>query len=177
MPKVNVYLPDDLYEAVKDAKVSLSPVCQRALQREVAMCTPVGDNPTAVADRLWQTKLDEDEERYARGYATGASWAREVATYRELERMERYGRDSDFVFELDEAHSLVGFELRKSADEELRPQDFTRYDAARPYDQGVVAGALAVWNQVAGLLRSRQLDEDAAGSRGERPDLRGHHRR
>src|SRR5689334_9408393 len=35
MPKINVYLPDDLAEAVKEAGVPVSPVCQRALEGAV----------------------------------------------------------------------------------------------------------------------------------------------
>jgi ATP-dependent Clp protease ATP-binding subunit ClpC len=35
MPKINVYLPDDLAEAVRDAQVPVSAICQTALQRAV----------------------------------------------------------------------------------------------------------------------------------------------
>jgi ATP-dependent Clp protease ATP-binding subunit ClpC len=35
MPKVNVYLPDDLAEAVKDAQVPVSAICQAALEKAV----------------------------------------------------------------------------------------------------------------------------------------------
>jgi ATP-dependent Clp protease ATP-binding subunit ClpC len=35
MPKINVYLPDDLAEAVKESGVSVSAVCQRALEQAV----------------------------------------------------------------------------------------------------------------------------------------------
>ncbi|MEO7442163.1 MAG: Clp protease N-terminal domain-containing protein, partial [Acidimicrobiales bacterium] len=33
MPKINVYLPDDLAEAVKAASIPVSSVCQRALEQ------------------------------------------------------------------------------------------------------------------------------------------------
>jgi ATP-dependent Clp protease ATP-binding subunit ClpC len=54
MPKINVYLPDDLAEAVKDAGVPVSAVCQRALEQAVRRVTstrelsasPVRDLPT-----------------------------------------------------------------------------------------------------------------------------------
>jgi ATP-dependent Clp protease ATP-binding subunit ClpA len=39
MPKVNIYLPDDLAAAVKDAGVPLSAVCQRALEQAVRRVT------------------------------------------------------------------------------------------------------------------------------------------
>ncbi|GLY87621.1 Clp protease N-terminal domain-containing protein [Actinoallomurus iriomotensis] len=35
MPKINVYLPDDLAEAVKDSGVPVSAICQRALDQAV----------------------------------------------------------------------------------------------------------------------------------------------
>lgn len=41
MPKINVYLPDDLAEAVKDAGVPVSAVCQRALELAVRRVTAV----------------------------------------------------------------------------------------------------------------------------------------
>jgi ATP-dependent Clp protease ATP-binding subunit ClpA len=41
MPKINVYLPDDLAEAVKDAGVPVSAVCQRALEQAVRRVTAI----------------------------------------------------------------------------------------------------------------------------------------
>jgi ATP-dependent Clp protease ATP-binding subunit ClpA len=41
MPKINVYLADDLAEAVKDAAVPVSAVCQRALEQAVRRVTAI----------------------------------------------------------------------------------------------------------------------------------------
>lgn len=41
MPKVNVYLPDDLAEAVKDIGVPVSAICQRALEQSVKRVTAI----------------------------------------------------------------------------------------------------------------------------------------
>jgi ATP-dependent Clp protease ATP-binding subunit ClpA len=41
MPKINVYLPDDLAEAVKDAGLPVSAVCQRALEQAVRRVTAI----------------------------------------------------------------------------------------------------------------------------------------
>lgn len=41
MPKINVYLPDDLAEAVKEAGVPVSAVCQRALEQVVRRLTAI----------------------------------------------------------------------------------------------------------------------------------------
>ena len=47
MPKINVYLPDDLAEAVRDAGIPVSAVCQAALARAVREATSLqeGDEP------------------------------------------------------------------------------------------------------------------------------------
>lgn len=41
MPKINVYLPDDLADAVKDAGIPVSAVCQRALEHAIRRVTAV----------------------------------------------------------------------------------------------------------------------------------------
>ncbi len=56
MPKINVYLPDDLADAVRDAGIPVSAVCQRALEqavrrvtamREIAVTTGLSDDHLA----------------------------------------------------------------------------------------------------------------------------------
>jgi ATP-dependent Clp protease ATP-binding subunit ClpA len=41
MPKINVYLPDDLAEAVRDTGLPVSPICQRALELAVRRITTI----------------------------------------------------------------------------------------------------------------------------------------
>ncbi|WP_155336004.1 Clp protease N-terminal domain-containing protein, partial [Acrocarpospora corrugata] len=41
MPKINVYLPDELAEAVKDTGVPVSAICQRALEQAVRRITAI----------------------------------------------------------------------------------------------------------------------------------------
>ena len=48
MPKINVYLPDDLAAAVKEAGVPVSAVCQRALEQAVRRVTAI--RATALGD-------------------------------------------------------------------------------------------------------------------------------
>jgi ATP-dependent Clp protease ATP-binding subunit ClpC len=58
MPKINVYLPDDLAEAVKDSGVPVSAICQRALEQAVRRVNAIraatlGDlGPEDLATRL-----------------------------------------------------------------------------------------------------------------------------
>ena len=41
MPKINVYLPDDLADAVRDTGVPVSAICQRALEQAVRRVTAI----------------------------------------------------------------------------------------------------------------------------------------
>jgi len=58
MPKINVYLPDDLAESVRDSRLPVSAICQRALEQSMrrltaireATLTDLGDG--ALSDRL-----------------------------------------------------------------------------------------------------------------------------
>lgn len=52
MPKINVYLPDDLAEAVKDAGVPVSAVCQRALEQAVRRITAIREITSGSATTL-----------------------------------------------------------------------------------------------------------------------------
>jgi ATP-dependent Clp protease ATP-binding subunit ClpA len=56
MPKINVYLSDELAEAVKDAGLPVSPICQRAL--EVAVRKVAAIQETAKQDLLQLTEDD-----------------------------------------------------------------------------------------------------------------------
>lgn len=44
MPKINVYLPDDLAEAVKEASLPVSAICQRALEQAVRRVTAIRES-------------------------------------------------------------------------------------------------------------------------------------
>ncbi len=50
MPKINVYLPDDLAEAVKEAGVPVSAVCQRALEQAVRRVTAIRETVLGEVD-------------------------------------------------------------------------------------------------------------------------------
>lgn len=74
MPKINVYLPDDLANAVRDAGIPVSSVCQRALADAVANADgpEVGTGAEPTAERLDLSRLTK-RARTAVEYArTGA---------------------------------------------------------------------------------------------------------
>src|SRR6185369_3066570 len=50
MPKINVYLPDDLAEAVKEAGVPVSAICQRALEQAVRRVTAIRETALGELD-------------------------------------------------------------------------------------------------------------------------------
>ncbi|WP_436762052.1 Clp protease N-terminal domain-containing protein [Streptosporangium sp. V21-05] len=50
MPKINVYLPDELAEAVKKAGVPVSAVCQRALEQAVRRVTAIRETALDTSD-------------------------------------------------------------------------------------------------------------------------------
>jgi len=54
MPKVNVYLPDALADAVKDAQLPVSAICQAALEKAVRDVTSMRgtDEPPAASNRV-----------------------------------------------------------------------------------------------------------------------------
>ncbi|MBG0565894.1 Clp protease N-terminal domain-containing protein [Actinoplanes aureus] len=58
MPKINVYLPDDLADAVKDTGIPVSAICQRALEQAVRRITAIR------ATSLAQLTRDDLDERF-----------------------------------------------------------------------------------------------------------------
>src|SRR4051794_34405465 len=60
MPKINVYLPDELAEAVKATGVPVSAVCQRALEEAVKRMTALREVDPSALD------LDDPNSRLAR---------------------------------------------------------------------------------------------------------------
>lgn len=65
MPKVNVYLPDDLAESVKETGLPVSAICQRALEQSVKRVTAIravrdltGTDPTAALTSFTQRAKD-----------------------------------------------------------------------------------------------------------------------
>ncbi|MCP2262546.1 Clp amino terminal domain-containing protein, pathogenicity island component [Streptoalloteichus tenebrarius] len=62
MPKINVYLPDDLAEAVRNAGVPVSAVCQRALEQAVRRVTAIRESAL--------TDLDQEEPTGALSHLT-----------------------------------------------------------------------------------------------------------
>ena len=143
MPKINVYLPDELAEEVKLASVAVSEVCQRALREEllrVKVATAIGDDARlkAAAERLKASRESEEAGREADGRSAGMSWAFERAEYGELEALARLADESWLRVDVDDESwpTLYG-EL-----EDLRMRSLHATDA---FAQGFVTGARDAW--------------------------------
>ena len=72
MPKINVYLPDDLATAVRDAGIPVSAVCQRALADAVAATDGSLPRASAESDRL-QSRLTARLEKVLELAGRGAT--------------------------------------------------------------------------------------------------------
>ena len=86
--RVNVYLPDELARAVREAGIAISAVCQAALEQEVRKVQAAKEASSdleQVAARLRQTRTEAEKRDYAEGFELGVHWAKEEATEAELE--------------------------------------------------------------------------------------------
>src|SRR6478735_12181027 len=98
VPKITVYLPDDLATDVKAAGISVSPICQRALEEEVKRAALLrawsGDERLAAArERLLATTAHEDLDH---GRQQGREWALQMADQKELRRIASLVEGSDW---------------------------------------------------------------------------------
>jgi hypothetical protein len=170
VPKVNVYLSDDLHEQVKEFDISLSPICQAAVREEIER-TLAGKRATQdlapVLTRLLVSKAEEDKRRYREGYDFGVKWARNQASLSELERLEVYADSRGFyIIDLSHFPSLVDAFIGDAQDRDLDPDPdwFESLRGDKAYDRGVVEGAVALYAAVKVSLESeRKLESDAKG--------------
>ncbi len=144
MPKVNVYLPDDLAEQVKRLAVPVSATCQHALTQEVRRMEALRTATTdieATAKRLRGTVEEQDTEHRQDGLEAGTEWAKTYATWSELEDLVRWDGD----IRLDDDHSLIGF---------MQHRDYhgIEFSTWEPYWQGFLEGAEKVRETVRPLL-------------------------
>jgi hypothetical protein len=150
MPKATVYLADDLFEAVRRFDISLSPVCQRAVEEEVRRRQAAADarsDLARVAERLLHTRAGGEKHDFAEGFALGARWARDHATLAELENVVEMVRAGASTVRLDEDHSLPTFLTGHYWESDPAPSAFIRL-GERAFDRGVLAGATEVYEAV-----------------------------
>lgn len=151
MPKVNVYLPDELAAEAKAAGLPLSPICQLAIRKELdelAIAQSVTADLETVAARLNATIDAEDVEQRHDGREDGIAWAREYATASELRWIvDAFEPGTGGDFERESFDSMLDF---VSAKEGTWALSWRHEDNA--YWRGFVAGAEEVLEAVRPLL-------------------------
>lgn len=99
MPKMTIYVPDDLQaemtalEGNQDIKPNWSSVAQDAFKRECSLLTQrmkIAPTMRDAVDRLRRSKEREENAAKAAGDLAGRKWAAEEAEYSELVRLDRY---------------------------------------------------------------------------------------
>lgn len=146
MAKVTIYLPDNLAAEVRQHEtLNLSEVCQQGLRAEIcrrnAMANATSDIER-VAARL-QNHAIEDTSQNAQGYEAGSLWARERASWAELDQLAHYVARNYESFE--------PFEPPTSLVRMLEAQ-FGRQIIGRmqrdPFSEGLLDGVRAVYEAV-----------------------------
>lgn len=90
MPKVTIYLPEALHAAVKAAEITVSPICQGALRKEVErmkMIEKADAEIKGVAARLRDSMNEVQERRYDVGIYYGMDWASVGADWDDLSEL------------------------------------------------------------------------------------------
>jgi ATP-dependent Clp protease ATP-binding subunit ClpA/post-segregation antitoxin (ccd killing protein) len=133
VPKINVYLPDELAEAVKEAGLPVSAICQRALESAVARVTSIRE--TVVAAGALRDGLDDRA-----GFEQLTQRARTVLAVA-IDHAATSGSPVTTAHLLSamlaEGENLA---LRVLRSMEIEPDDLARNLAARTDPAGVAAG-------------------------------------
>ncbi len=157
MPRVNVYLPDELAESVRQLDISVSPVCQRALEQEVRKVQAAKEASSDlehVAARLRGDQQRDAKAQYTDGFEAGTRWAKDHATLTELEDIIRWRHDPGWT-RLDipeDTHSLAWFLGRQWGEDPGGSSLTYRLERGDPFIQGVLEGAAEVYRKVMPLL-------------------------
>lgn len=155
MAKVTIYLPDGLADRVKALDLSVSPVCQGALEEEVDKLAAVKDatrDMEKVAARLRETIKDDEVESRKQGFLDGTEWAREVATMSELRRVAGTARDYGRL-QLPMERCLADYVPQLWERRFRTDQRWTGWDVdSEAYLEGFIDAAATVYRGVAPLL-------------------------
>jgi hypothetical protein len=161
MPKTSVYLSDELAEAVRKAGISLSPVCQEALEKEVQRVQAQKEATSdleEVATRLKETASEEAEEQHEMGLDVGREWARDVATISELRRVAGVKSMNWYsaIFPVSLNNSISQrddvFELFPEWDPNYIADMDERSWEREPFTEGLIEGAAEILEAVEPLL-------------------------
>jgi post-segregation antitoxin (ccd killing protein) len=156
VPKATVYFGEDLFDAARRFEISMSPVCQRAVEEEVRRRQAAADaraDLASVAARLIRTRVEAVKRDFAEGFDLGARWARDHATLTELENLFEMVRAGASLVMIDEDHSLPVFLTGHFWEADPAPEAFTRL-GERAFGRGILAGAVEVYDAVQPYLQT-----------------------
>lgn len=170
MPKVNVYVPDELLAEVRAADIAVSTVCQEALEAEVRRRNAVAgadEDLLAVAARLVEADAAEQRRAHEDGLAFGIWWARGYATRAELEVVDRaVGRG--WMVQYRSVPTMIGALMRRYDEPDVASDDWLDGERSS-FDRGVLVGAADVYRAVKPLLEDAQRQARRRDSAKRRP--------
>jgi hypothetical protein len=156
MPRVTIYVPDDLKAGIDAAgeAINWSAVAQLAFREAIISHRLRKDpsNMTNVIERLRLSKQRSTEANIASGKECGTKWAELHAEYEELERIHTFALEGA---EADQAtlHRLIDFE------DEMNYHDWEDFwrdhgdgKQGDGFAEGFVEGASEVFKEVSGQL-------------------------
>lgn len=170
MARVNVYLPDDLHEEVKQAGIEVSPVCQAALRAAVASQHRSKSQQLGLlhaANRIALTAR-EGPLRHAEGRKYGLRWAEDTASLHDLQALDELTVAGGMAawdgqpggtshLEVDDFETLAQW-LREELDTERDHHEVDREDDGKTiwgvddFTEGFFAAAKEFWANVKFLL-------------------------
>ena len=157
MPKVNLYVPDDLKARMDETgeAVNWSAVAQRAFREAISTNQIRKDQSDMepVIERLRASKERYEERQLAAGRKVGARWAKTTAEYYELVPVARFDPD-DRELDRDTLQWLI------DPDGETDPREWAEfwdihYGRGKPSDafiRGFIEGATEVYHEIADQL-------------------------
>jgi hypothetical protein len=159
MPKVNLYVADDLKARMDDAgeAVNWSSVAQRAFKEAIAthQIRKGSTDVDQVVERLRASKERYEDRQLASGKEVGAKWAKTEAEYYELVAVAEFDPD-EYPKELDRD----SLQWLIDPDGETDPRTWhefwdTHYGRGKPSEafiRGFVEGATEIYDEIAEQL-------------------------
>ena len=148
MPKVTIYLPEALHAAVKAVEITVSPICQEALRKEVErmkMIEKASDDIKRVADRLRKSMDEAEESRFDLGIDYGMDWASQYAEWEDLSELVKMNTDNWLDFESESVNEYLS---------EMEDQDLYNvvFGVSNNFTFGFMSGANSIYKKVLPLM-------------------------
>lgn len=149
MPKLTIYLPEELADQVRDADLNVSQVAQGALRASLRRQKPItdGDLPE-ILERLRETEDKEVRDSREKWRRWGVEWAKQRASVSELQAMEALAQDRWTSWRVPADHSVRDWLHDMDGWDPAFRSALTRDAEVDTF----IDGALDVWEQARTLL-------------------------